>query len=170
MVPRRFIHPLRDVGAHLRWAVVAKVVAMHQAHCWWELEQPRFWTYFHYRPQTSDFSIVYNLSLPAMWSGYVIVFRGCFRNRGCFRIAAVPMMASARQNHLSDQGIPCRHGTERHNPHCEFVILSINIDTCLLNSKILAGLNLDVLEYFRNLVPYVCVCTAVIVINLVFEY
>ena len=89
MVPCRFIHPLRDVGAHLRWAVVAMVVAMHQAHRWWELEQPRFWTYFHYRPQTSDFSIVYNLSLPAMWSGYVIVFRGCFRNRGCFRIAAV---------------------------------------------------------------------------------
>ena len=91
MVPCRFIlvHPLRDVGAHLRWAVVAMVVAMHQAHCWWELGQPRFWTYFQYRPQTSDFSIVYNLSLPAMWSGYVIVFRGCFRNRGCFRIAAV---------------------------------------------------------------------------------
>ena len=44
---------------------------------------------FQYRSQTSDFSIVYNLSLPAMWSGYVIVFRGCFRNRGCFRIAAV---------------------------------------------------------------------------------
>ena len=85
-------------------------------------------------------------------------------------IAAVPMMASARQNHLSDQGIPRRHGTERHNPHCEFVILSINIDTCLLNSKILAGLNLDVLEYFRNLVPNVRVCTAVIVLNLVFEY
>ena len=89
MVPCRFIHPLRDVGAHLGWAMVAMVVAMHQTHRWWELEQPRFWTYFQYRPQTSDFSIVYNLSLPAMWSGYVIVFRGCFRNRGCFRIAAV---------------------------------------------------------------------------------
>jgi hypothetical protein len=76
------------------------------------------------------------------------------------------MMASARQNHLSDQGIPRRHGTERHNPHCELVILSINIDTCLLNSKILAGLNFDVL----NLVPNVCECTAVIVLNLVFEY
>ena len=48
--------------------------------------------------------------------------------------------------------------------------MSINIDTCLLNSKILAGLNLDVLEYVRNLVPNVCVCTAVIVLNLVFEY
>ena len=44
---------------------------------------------FQYRSQTSDFSIVYNLSLPAMWSGYVIVFRACCRNRGCFRIAAV---------------------------------------------------------------------------------
>ena len=110
MVPCRFIlvHPLRDVGAHLRWAVVAMVVAMHQAHRWWVLEQPRFWTYFQYRPQTSDFSIVYNLSLPAMWSGYVIVFRGCFRNRGCFRIAAVPMMASARQKPL----VRPRHPTQ----------------------------------------------------------
>jgi hypothetical protein len=53
------------------------------------IETPAILDIFQYRPQTSDFSIVYNLSLPAMWSGYVIVFRGCFRNRGCFRIAAV---------------------------------------------------------------------------------
>jgi hypothetical protein len=64
---------------------------------------------FQYRPQTSDFSIVYSLSLPAMWSGYVIVFRGCFRNRGCFTIATVLRTAGTVLRSIGTEAYPDMH-------------------------------------------------------------